>query len=100
MAAPTADAREQFVAVSQVMKALADPAIDIDQVAEMIVTATMKLAGAQNGSFIRGDGDAWVVGATHGNVPLKRGDRYAPEPTSLWGRAVLSGQRVHYADAK
>ena len=96
-----ADASTQLAAVSRVMAALADPAVDLDQVADLIVKTTMKLAGAENGSFIRREPDAWVVGATYG-VPggLKRGQRLQPVPQSIWGRAVLSGQRFHYADTR
>ncbi len=94
------DARDQLAAVSQVMSALADPAVDLDQVADLIVKTTMKLAGAENGSFIRRDGDAWVTGATHGSITLARGERMQAEAGTMWGRSALSGQRFHYADTK
>jgi len=100
-AAPSpASASAQLAAVSRVMAALADPAVDLDQVADLIVKTTMKLAGAENGSFIRRDADGWVVGATHGAVAFERGDRMEAVPQSIWGRAVLSGRRFHYADTK
>jgi GAF domain-containing protein/anti-sigma regulatory factor (Ser/Thr protein kinase) len=83
------------------MSALADPAVDLDQLADQIVKTTMKLAGAENGSFIRRDADAWVIGATYGSTGgLKRGMRAQAVPESMWGRAVLSGKRFHYADTK
>jgi GAF domain-containing protein/anti-sigma regulatory factor (Ser/Thr protein kinase) len=94
------DARDQLAAVSQVMRSLADPAVDLDRVADMIVKATRKLAGADNGSFIRREADAWVVGAAYGSTGLERGMRMQAEPGSLWGRSALSGQRFHYADTK
>jgi len=99
-AAPAADAREALAAVSAVMKALADPRVSVDQLADMIVTATVRLAGADNGAFIRRDGDAWIVGAIHGDPPFASGERHVAEAISIWGRAVLSGQRFHYADTK
>src|SRR5260221_5520413 len=99
-AAPAADAREALAAVSAVMKALADPRVSVDQLADMIVTATVRLAGADNGAFIRRDGDAWIVGAIRGDPPFARGERHVAEAISIWGRAVLSGQRFHYADTK
>ena len=46
-----ADASEQLAAISQVIRALADPTVGLDQVADLIVKTTMKLAGAQNGSM-------------------------------------------------
>src|SRR5260221_23229 len=96
-AAPAADAREALAAVSAVMKALADPRVSVDQLADMIVTATVRLAGADNGAFIRRDGDAWIVGAIHGDPPFASGERHVPEAISIWGRAVLSGQSVRRA---
>jgi GAF domain-containing protein/anti-sigma regulatory factor (Ser/Thr protein kinase) len=101
-AAPEAggNAAEQLAAVSAVMRALAEPSVGLDQVADMIVQATVKLAGAESGAFFRSDGDAWVVAARFGKSPLKRGERGQPGPESLWGRAALSGQRFHYADTK
>ncbi|HEX6060692.1 MAG TPA: GAF domain-containing protein, partial [Candidatus Limnocylindria bacterium] len=95
-AAPSAS--DQLAAVSEVMRALADPAVTVDGVADMIVNATIRLAHAQNGSFIRRDGDGWVVAVTHGSTPVGRGTRVEAVPGSIWGRAVLSGQRFHYAD--
>jgi GAF domain-containing protein/anti-sigma regulatory factor (Ser/Thr protein kinase) len=94
------NARDQLAAISQVMRALADPAVDLDQVADIIVKTTMTLAGAQNGSFIRRDGDAWVTGATYGSVTFERGQRMQAEAGTMWGRSALSGQRFHYADTK
>jgi GAF domain-containing protein/anti-sigma regulatory factor (Ser/Thr protein kinase) len=91
-------ARKQLAAVSAVMKALADPAVDIDQVADMIVKATVRLSGADNAVLFRRDRDGWVLGATHGAPPGKKGDRVTPQPVTIWGRAALSGQRFHYAD--
>ncbi len=82
------------------MRALADPAVELDHVADLIVKTTKKLAGADHGSFIRRDGDAWVVGASYGSTGLERGARLQAVPRSIWGRAVLSGQRFHYADTK
>ncbi len=82
------------------MAALADPAVDLDQVADLIVKTTMKLARAENGSFLRREADGWVVGATHGDVKFERGQRMQAVPQTIWGRAVLSGQRFHYADTK
>src|SRR5258708_9498647 len=82
------------------MKALADPTISVDQVADMIVKATARLSGAEVAAFWRREPDSWVVGATYGNSPLKGGDRDTPVAGSLWGRAALSGQRFHYADTK
>jgi GAF domain-containing protein/anti-sigma regulatory factor (Ser/Thr protein kinase) len=93
-------ASDQLAAVSQVMRALNDPAVDLDQVADLIVKTTMKLARAQNGSFIRRDGDAWVVGATHGSVTFERGQRMQAEAATIWGRTALRGERFHYADTK
>src|SRR5438045_391706 len=69
-AVPQDDARKQLAAVSAVMRALADPAIDVDRVGEMIVRATVALARADNGSFLRRDATGWVVAATHGDTPL------------------------------
>jgi len=89
------DAAKQLAAVSQVMKALADPAVDVDQVADLIVQTTMKLASAEHGSFIRREADRWIVGATHGSVTFERGQRMEAVPESIWGRAVLSGRRFH-----
>src|SRR5205809_150692 len=82
------------------MRALADPSLGVDAVAELIVQATRDLAGSENSSLIRRDGDSWVVAAVIGDVPLKKGARAIPEPATLWGRAVLARQRFHYADAK
>jgi GAF domain-containing protein/anti-sigma regulatory factor (Ser/Thr protein kinase) len=96
---PAVDASKQLAAVSAVMKALADPAFDLDQVADMIVKATVRLAGAENGGFFRRDGDDWVMAAGYGAFPGTRGERMKADPSTLWGRAVLSGQRFHYADA-
>ncbi|MEA2660703.1 MAG: hypothetical protein QOH08_275, partial [Chloroflexota bacterium] len=93
------DAGRQLAAVSAVMKALADPSVDLDQVADMIVKATVRLSGAQNGGFLRRDGDEWFVAAGHGAFPGTRGERMTAEPGTLWGRAVLSGRRFHYADS-
>jgi two-component system, NtrC family, sensor kinase len=97
---PAAGAADHLAVVSQVMRSLADPAVGLDQVADMIVKASKRLAGADNGSFIRREADAWVVGATYGSTGLERGMRMEAEPGSLWGRAALSGQRFHYADTK
>jgi GAF domain-containing protein/anti-sigma regulatory factor (Ser/Thr protein kinase) len=94
------DTRVQLAAVSRVIRALADPAVDLDQLADLIVKTTKRLAGADNGSFIRREADAWVVGAAYGSTGLERGMRMQAEPGSLWGRAALSGQRFHYADTK
>ncbi|HLZ47341.1 MAG TPA: GAF domain-containing protein, partial [Candidatus Limnocylindria bacterium] len=94
------DAREQLAAVSRVMKALADPTIDVDRIGDMIVTAMIALSGADNGSFMRREGPGWVVAATHGDTPLVPGALMEPVPGSIWGRAVLSGRRFHYADTK
>src|SRR5437667_18681 len=41
------------------MKALADPTAGVDAVAELIVRATRDLAGSENSSLIRRDGDTW-----------------------------------------
>jgi len=96
---PAVDApRKQLAAVSAVMKALADPAVDLDHVADMIVKATVRLSGAQNAGFLRRDADGWFAAALHGAAPGTRGDRMTAEPGTLWGRAVLSGRRFHYAD--
>jgi len=92
------DARKQLAAVSAVMKALADPAVDLDHVAEMIVKATVRLSGSETAGLFRRDPDGWVLAATHGVTPGKKGDRTMPEPGTIWGRAALSGQRFHYAD--
>ena len=97
---PVDDARKQLAAVSDIMSALVDPSVDFDRVADMIVEATVRFAGAETGAFFRHDGDAWVVAARYGKSPLRRGERGQPTPESLWGRAVLSGQRFHYADTK
>ena len=99
-AVPRDDTRKQLAAVSAVMKALADPGVDLDQVADMILKATVRLARAENGSFIRRESGGWVVAATHGDTPLIRGELMQADPGSVWGRAVLSGQRFHYADTK
>ncbi|HEY0783956.1 MAG TPA: GAF domain-containing protein, partial [Thermoanaerobaculia bacterium] len=99
-AVPADDARKQLAAVSAVMKALADPAADIDQVADMIVKAAVRLAGADNGGFMRRDGDSWISAAVYGALPDERGRRFTAEATTMWGRAALSGQRFHYADSK
>ena len=45
---PRVDARKQLEAVSAVMKAVADPTVDVDLVAVMIVKATAQLARATN----------------------------------------------------
>jgi len=82
------------------MRALADPAVDIDQVADMIVKAAVGLSGADNGGFMRRDGDSWVSAAVHGALPIERGTRFTATPGTMWGRAALSGQRFHYADSK
>ena len=94
------DARKQLAAVSAVMKALADSAADIDQVADMVLKAAVRLAGADNGGFMRRDGDAWISAAVYGALPDERGRRFTAEATTMWGRAALSGQRFHYADSK
>ena len=54
---PKDDAREQLAAISAVMKALADPAAGVDAVAELIVQATRDLAGSENSTFLRRDGE-------------------------------------------
>jgi GAF domain-containing protein/anti-sigma regulatory factor (Ser/Thr protein kinase) len=95
-----ATASDQLAAISQVMRSLADPSVDLDQVADLIVKTTKKLANADNGSFIRREADAWVVGAAYGSTGLTRGMRMQAEPGRIWGRAALSGQRFHYADTK
>ena len=82
------------------MKALARPKVDLDRVADMIVKAAVRLAGAENGSFIRREPDGWVVGATYGTAPLVRGERMQALPGSNWGRAVLGNKSFHYADTK
>ena len=92
------DARRQLEAVSAVMKALADPAVDVDQVAEMIVQATARLSGSETAGLFRRDPDGWLLAATYGDSAGKKGDRVSPEPGTIWGRAALSGQRFHYAD--
>ena len=94
------DAVKELAAVSQVMKALADPRSSIDRVADLIVAATVRLAGADTGAFIRRDPEGWLVAAVRGDSPWERGLRITPDPTMIWGRAALSGQRFHYADAK
>jgi GAF domain-containing protein len=66
----------------------------------MIVKATVRLAGAENGSFIRRESGGWLVAATYGDIPLTRGELLQAEPVTVWGRAVLSGRRFHYADTK
>jgi len=92
------DARRQLEAVSAVMKALADPTVDVDQVAEMIVRATARLSGSETAGLFRRDPDGWLLAATYGDSAGKKGDRVSPEPGTIWGRAALSGQRFHYAD--
>jgi GAF domain-containing protein/anti-sigma regulatory factor (Ser/Thr protein kinase) len=92
------DARKQLAAVSAVMKALADPVVDLDQVAEMIVKATVRLSGSDTAGLYRRDADGWVLAATHGFTSGKKGDRMTPVPGTIWGRAALSRQRFHYAD--
>jgi GAF domain-containing protein/anti-sigma regulatory factor (Ser/Thr protein kinase) len=96
------EARKQLAAVSTVMKALADPRADIDQVAELIVSATAQLAGADNAGLLRRVADGWVVAAVHLPSPLglKKGDRETPTRETIWGRAALSGKRFHYADTR
>ena len=95
-----ADAAAQLAAVSQVMKALAEPAADVDRVAELIVRATAALASATNVNFLQRDADGWVVAAMYGPPRLdwKKGDRVSPTAETIWGRAALSGRRFHYAD--
>ena len=99
--APRDDARRQLTAVSQVMKALADPSVDLDRVADMIVKAMVRLADADSSAFMRRDPGGWVRAATHGTS-----DAFAarqaidPTPLSLWGRSALSGQRFHVPDTK
>ena len=93
-------AREQLDAVSQVMKALADPSVDLDRVADMIVKAVMRLAGADSAAFMRRDPIGWVRAATQGMADLRKGARDDPGPQTLWGRSALSGQRLHVADTK
>jgi GAF domain-containing protein/anti-sigma regulatory factor (Ser/Thr protein kinase) len=94
------DAAGHLAAVSRVMKALADPRSSLDEVADLIVEATVRLAGADSGAFVRRDPDGWVVGAVRGDSPWERGHRPTPDATTIWGRAALSGQRFHYADSK
>ena len=69
------DARRQLEAVSAVMKALADPAVDVDQVAEMIVTATARLSGSETAGLYLRDPDGWVLAAVHGRTAGTKGDR-------------------------
>ncbi len=92
------DARKQLDAVSAVMRALADPTVEIDTVADMVVRAVVRLAGSDNGGFIRRDVDGYVLAATYGQAPGKPGDRVTADPGTIFGRAALSGQRFHYAD--
>ncbi|MEP7003922.1 MAG: GAF domain-containing protein [Chloroflexota bacterium] len=97
---PLLDARKQLEAVSAVMKAMADPTADLGRVANMIVKATARLANATNASIVQRDAQGWFLAAMHGprRVPDVAGDRLPdPTPKKLWGRAVLSGQRFHYA---
>ena len=92
------DARRQLAAVSAVMKALADPSVDLDRIAKMIVKATVRLAGSENAGFYRRDPDGWIFAAGFGNTPFKDGDRLTCDARTIWGRAALSGQPFHYAD--
>ena len=93
-------AREQLDAVSQVMKALADPAVNLDRVADMIVKAVLRLADADSSGFMRRDPVGWVRAATQGFSDERKGVRFDPDTLTLWGRSALSGQRLHVADAK
>ena len=96
----TADATAQLAAVSRVMKALADPKGNVDQVAELIVSATAALAGGTNVNLLLRDADGWVVAAMYGPAQIhwKKGDRVVPAQDTIWGRAALSGRRFHYPD--
>src|SRR5438067_3338947 len=96
---PRDDARKQLAAVSAVMKALADPAVDVERVADMIVKATLRLADAETAAFFRRDPDGWVLAAAVGVQAGNVGARATPVPGTIWGRAALSGQRFHYADS-
>ncbi len=64
----------------------------------MVVRAVVGLAGGENGAFFRREGDEYVLAATHGQTPGTIGMRLVPDAGSIWGRAVLSGRRFHYAD--
>jgi GAF domain-containing protein/anti-sigma regulatory factor (Ser/Thr protein kinase) len=96
----TGNAAMQLAAVSAVMKALADPAVTVERVADMIVKATIRLSGSDVGAFYRRDPDGWVLAANVGVELGKPGTRATPLPGTIWGRAALSGQRFHYADTK
>jgi len=93
-------AREQLDAVSRVMKALATPSVDLDGVADMIVKAVMRLAGADSAAFMRRDPIGWVRAATQGMADLRKGARVDPGPQTLWGRSALTGKPIHIADTK
>ena len=82
------------------MKALAKRNVDLDRVADMIVKATVRLAGADSAAFMRRDPIGWVRAATHGMADLGKGARIDPGPSTLWGRSALSGQLLHVVDAR
>ena len=94
------DARTQLQAVSRVMKALADPTIDVDGVADMIVEAAVQLSGADNAGFFRRDPEGWLLAARYGRAPGRKGQRMTPAPETVWGRAALGRRRFHYADTR
>ena len=93
-------AREQLDAVSHVMRALADPSVDLDRIADMIVKAVMRLADADSSAFMRRDPGGWVRAATRGFSDRRKGVRVDPDMLTLWGRSALSGRRLHVADTK
>ena len=82
------------------MKALAGPSADLDRVSDMIVTAVIRLAGADSAAFMRRDPTGWVRAAMHGMSDFDKNVRVDPTMATVWGRSALTGKRFHVLDTK
>ena len=97
-----AEALEQQTATSEVLNVISRSAFDLQPVLETLIENATRLCGAESGSLVRVDGEAYRVAATFGGSPDYKEflERNPPRPGrgSVTGRVVFERRTVHIED--
>ncbi|MBP6768072.1 MAG: GAF domain-containing protein [Reyranella sp.] len=94
----TREALEQQTATSAILRIISQSPSEVRPVFDVVVSAAVRLCGAQDSLIVMRDGSEVVFEAHEGTVGGDRGDRLPLDRENAMGRAIIESRTVHIPD--